>query len=572
MTPELKDAALAKDRAKAAADLARRNLKPDFVASAAYMNRGGLPLMWSAGVGVSVPLWAGKKQRPLIAEAEAARGGGFGDRSLLAAPDRGADRGKADPGRAARRRGEARRRRRARAGQAVRRRGARELSDRLGSVRHRARGARHVLHRPPRGGVAPCRLHPRRGRPQRVLLRPRGAHRDGVLTRSLLSAPPPGCRKDEHEITASHPSPPPRRFRRRPRAGRRPPTGMHAEGSGDRRGGEEIHVRDAPADHPRQARRLPDLRHEARADRSAPHARAGRTRHEVGARSTQDPPLPLAHEPCRDLARAEKRLDGDGLRARLRGRGPGCDGRPRGPGTRHDRRCEEAAPRSEDGLVRRGPVRNFDTDHGPGRGGRAACPPRSHELRRIRRARSTSTSPASTSARASRSRTCTAPDLFATQQEYLLASASRSLGTRAVLVGRAGRRTCWPPRASGCCSGTSRRPTSTAIEQNGAPIRALTVYAAISGYVTARTACHGMRVTPADTLFDIARPLARLGPRRRLRVRPAAPPVGQPATMTLPYWPGRVWNGTVTLRLPGRRREDAHGEGAHRVPQPGAAS
>ncbi len=71
MTPELKDAALAKDRAKAAADLARRNLKPDFVASAAYMNRGGLPLMWSAGVGVSVPLWAGKKQRPLIVEAEA---------------------------------------------------------------------------------------------------------------------------------------------------------------------------------------------------------------------------------------------------------------------------------------------------------------------------------------------------------------------------------------------------------------------------------------------------------------------------------------------------------------------
>jgi outer membrane protein TolC len=70
-TPELKDAALAVDRAKLAADLARRNLKPDFVASAAYMNRGGLPLMWSLGAGVSIPLWAGKKQRPLIVEAEA---------------------------------------------------------------------------------------------------------------------------------------------------------------------------------------------------------------------------------------------------------------------------------------------------------------------------------------------------------------------------------------------------------------------------------------------------------------------------------------------------------------------
>ncbi|MFI5182478.1 MAG: TolC family protein [Thermoanaerobaculia bacterium] len=70
ITPELKEAALAKERAKLAADLAHRNLRPDFVASAAYMNRGSLPLMWSAAVGVSIPLWAGEKQRPLIVEAE----------------------------------------------------------------------------------------------------------------------------------------------------------------------------------------------------------------------------------------------------------------------------------------------------------------------------------------------------------------------------------------------------------------------------------------------------------------------------------------------------------------------
>ena len=68
-TPELKDAALAKERSRLAEELARRNLRPDFVASAAYMNRGSLPLMWSAGVGITVPLWAGQKQRPLIAEA-----------------------------------------------------------------------------------------------------------------------------------------------------------------------------------------------------------------------------------------------------------------------------------------------------------------------------------------------------------------------------------------------------------------------------------------------------------------------------------------------------------------------
>ena len=70
MTPELKEAALTKERAKLAADLGRRNQSPDFVASAAYMNRGSLPLMWSAAVGVSIPLWAGEKQKPLIVEAD----------------------------------------------------------------------------------------------------------------------------------------------------------------------------------------------------------------------------------------------------------------------------------------------------------------------------------------------------------------------------------------------------------------------------------------------------------------------------------------------------------------------
>lgn len=70
VSPELAQVRLAKERARLSANLARRNLRPDFLASAAYMNRGGLPLMWSVGVGVTVPLWAGQKQAPLIAEAE----------------------------------------------------------------------------------------------------------------------------------------------------------------------------------------------------------------------------------------------------------------------------------------------------------------------------------------------------------------------------------------------------------------------------------------------------------------------------------------------------------------------
>ena len=69
-TPEIRDAAALGERSRFAADLARRGTQPDFVVSAAYMNRGSLPLMWAAGVGVTVPIFAGARTRPLVAEAQ----------------------------------------------------------------------------------------------------------------------------------------------------------------------------------------------------------------------------------------------------------------------------------------------------------------------------------------------------------------------------------------------------------------------------------------------------------------------------------------------------------------------
>lgn len=69
-TPEIRDAAALGERSRFAADLAKRGTQPDFVVSAAYMNRGSLPLMWAASVGVSVPIFAGARTRPLVAEAQ----------------------------------------------------------------------------------------------------------------------------------------------------------------------------------------------------------------------------------------------------------------------------------------------------------------------------------------------------------------------------------------------------------------------------------------------------------------------------------------------------------------------
>ncbi len=70
-SPELALVRRAAARETLAIDLARRDGSPDLVASAGYMNRGSLPLMWAVGLGVSVPLFSSRKQEPRVREAEA---------------------------------------------------------------------------------------------------------------------------------------------------------------------------------------------------------------------------------------------------------------------------------------------------------------------------------------------------------------------------------------------------------------------------------------------------------------------------------------------------------------------
>src|SRR5450759_877772 len=143
------------------------------------------------------------------------------------------------------------------------------------------------------------------------------------------------------------------------------------------------------------------------------------------------------------------------------------------------------------------------------------------------------------------------PELYATQQEYLLAlKASHSLGASEISSVAQGGRELLAAARERLLLWEITPADIERIEKNGEPIRAMPVYAPISGFVTGRTAYHGMKVMPADTLFDILDlshvwvladvyeyELPRLSVRQR-------------ATMTLSYWPGRVWNGTVTYVYP----------------------
>ena len=68
-SPELAGIGKAIEAARLRASLARKSLFPDFVASGGPMYRGGLDPMWQVGLGVSLPIYSGSRQRPLLAAA-----------------------------------------------------------------------------------------------------------------------------------------------------------------------------------------------------------------------------------------------------------------------------------------------------------------------------------------------------------------------------------------------------------------------------------------------------------------------------------------------------------------------
>jgi len=69
-SPELRNASLGIEQAGRSLDLARLDRRPDFSVSAGYMPRGGLDPMWTASVGITLPLWQKHKQQRAVAEQE----------------------------------------------------------------------------------------------------------------------------------------------------------------------------------------------------------------------------------------------------------------------------------------------------------------------------------------------------------------------------------------------------------------------------------------------------------------------------------------------------------------------
>lgn len=143
------------------------------------------------------------------------------------------------------------------------------------------------------------------------------------------------------------------------------------------------------------------------------------------------------------------------------------------------------------------------------------------------------------------------PELYATQQEVLLAlRAVKALGPAADPSAREGAERLLEAARQRLRLWEVEDADIAALERRGEPLRSVPIYAPTSGYVTARTAFHGMKVMPADTLFDIVDlssvwVLADVYESELPRVS-----VGQPARMTLSYRPGREWRGRVAYVYP----------------------
>ena len=144
-----------------------------------------------------------------------------------------------------------------------------------------------------------------------------------------------------------------------------------------------------------------------------------------------------------------------------------------------------------------------------------------------------------------------APELVATQEEYLLAwRAQEQLASSGIpAVSRGGvdlldaarqRLLLWDIRPADI----------EALQRTGRVTRTLDLHAEIGGYVVQKNVVHGMRVMPADTLFDIADlshlwVLADVYESDLPAVR-----LGMPAELSVPYLPERSWRGPVTYIAP----------------------
>jgi RND family efflux transporter MFP subunit len=143
------------------------------------------------------------------------------------------------------------------------------------------------------------------------------------------------------------------------------------------------------------------------------------------------------------------------------------------------------------------------------------------------------------------------PELLAAQQEYLLALRARrrlgdsanpqvALGAVELLQSAKQKLLLWDIQPADI----------ERLETTGQPQKALPLYSPVDGFVMTKNAVRGGRVMPSDTLFEIGGTSRVWLLADVYEAEAAAVHTGDPAQMTLPYLPGRVWKGKVAFIAP----------------------
>jgi len=107
------------------------------------------------------------------------------------------------------------------------------------------------------------------------------------------------------------------------------------------------------------------------------------------------------------------------------------------------------------------------------------------------------------------------------------------------------------------------------IEESGKPIRTLTLYSPVNGYVVQKMAIRGMRVMPGEKLFDIADlstvwVIADIYENELPLVKQ-----GQSAKITLSYFPGKEMNALIDYVYPSLSAETRTAKVRFSLPNPG---
>ena len=162
------------------------------------------------------------------------------------------------------------------------------------------------------------------------------------------------------------------------------------------------------------------------------------------------------------------------------------------------------------------------------------------------------------------------PELVASQQEYLLAYKARqrlsesgipsvAQGSLDLLEAARQRLLLWDIRPEAIQN----------LEREGKVGRTLDLHSEVAGYVVQKMAFHGMRVTPADPLYDIADlrhvwVLADVYESDLPLVR-----IGMQGELSAGYLPGRRWRGPVSYVNPTVEEKTADRQGPDRARQRG---